>query len=134
MRCNTKLIVWLKDGQPLRHLNNYIYTFIPVVNEAPVITEKPKSLKANDGDHVEFVCCAKGKPVPQITWLNGDKPIEEDDDVSIETVTDNEKYQVQSVLSIKKVLLDDESDQYKVEAQNNIGKDEAEFGLIGEFG
>ena len=114
-----------------------IWSHIPdtlfLVNEAPVITEKPSYLIANDGDHVKFICRATGKPIPEIIWFNKEQQIEPDEDVTIETIPDNDKYDVKSVLSIKKVLLDDESDQYKVEAQNSIGQDEAPFGLIGKL-
>ena len=104
-----------------------------LVNEAPVIREKPPYLIANDGDRVTFKCQATGKPTPEIIWFNKEQQIEPDEHVTIETIPDNDTYDVKSVLSIKKVLLDDESDQYKVEAQNNIGQDEAPFGLIGKL-
>lgn len=103
------------------------------MNEAPVITKKPDSIQATDGDSVSFKCRAEGKPLPKIMWLSNNQPIEEDDDITIQTIPDVDKNHVESVLSIKKVLLDDESDQYKVQAVSSIGQDEAPFVLIGEF-
>ena len=103
------------------------------VNEPPVITKKPDSIQVTSGDSVSFTCRAQGKPLPEITWFNKDQQIEQDDDVTIDTIPDEAKNQVQSVLNIKKVLLDDESDQYKVEAQNSIGVDEAPFVMIGKL-
>ena len=103
------------------------------VNEAPVFTKVPDSQEVLDGETVTLKCTAQGKPIPQIMWLKGEQVMEPDDDVTIVTEADESKNKVNSTLSIKKVLLDDESEDYKIEATNSIGQDQAQFALKCNF-
>ena len=80
---------------------------------------------------MEFVCQAKGKPLPTITWLRDEENATDDDLVEVQ-VTEGDQ-DTESRLIITEAQARHESPKYKVIAENSAGNVEREFGLIGEL-
>jgi hypothetical protein len=101
-----------------------------IVNEPPSFTETPSSVEVIEGANVEFTCRARGKPLPDITWLRDDQAI---DSENILASQKPDSFEVTSSYTIPSARLEDESARYRIEAENNVGKYAThEFALIGE--
>lgn len=85
------------------------------------------------GDHVEFLSVARGKPLPEVTWFKDDEIFIGDDNCSIKTTEYSDRCEVKSSLSFNKTILEDEHMNYRIEAENSVGKCSTnDFGLIGK--
>ena len=102
------------------------------MNEPPSFIVIPDSKEVIASDKVKFSCKVRGKPLPEITWFKEENTIMGDDDITIETKERTNKLEVESLLCIKSALLNDESDLYRIEAENSIGNVVHDFGLTGE--
>ena len=102
------------------------------VNEAPSFISVPETKEYKDGDKLRFVCKARGKPIPTINWSKGGDTMLSNDDLTIDTKERSDKLEVESVVSIKKACLNDNSDNYRIEAVNEFGNVIHEFGCAGE--
>ena len=102
-----------------------------VVNEAPFFTLTPDNKEVKEGGKVVFKCKAHGKPVPEITWSKGEQLLVGDDDVSIETVVNEDKYDAESTFTINSTALVDDSEMYLIQAVNSCGEATHTFGLTG---
>ena len=102
-----------------------------VVNEPPLFTVTPKNAEVKEGDKVVIKCKAHGKPVPAIAWNKDGLQLASSDDINVETVAKEDKYEAESTLTINSSLLDDESETYTIDAVNSCGDATHTFSLAG---
>ena len=100
------------------------------VNEAPSFLSTPDSLQVKEGDKVKLVCKVRGKPLPIVAWQNGDNEIIDSDRSKTVVKAKDDKYEVESTLTIDNVEASDESDQYRISAVNSYGQVEHVLGLV----
>lgn len=93
----------------------------------------PSEKDIPEGEKVSFVCRVHGKPLPEVSWLRNGRALTEADGASIERKQKPDKHEVESKLTLDKVILNDESEQYVIEAENAVGQASHQFGLVGEF-
>ena len=84
---------------------------LKVFGEQPIIISKFQSISLMQNDTKTLSCIAKGVPVPQITWILDDTPINQ----SVKVLS--EKDRSESILSMNKVT----SGNYSCEANNQYG-------------
>ena len=80
---------------------------------------------------MEFVCRAKGKPTPKVTWLKADEYADEDHLMEVEL--SEQPQETDSRLIITQAHPRHENPKYKVLVENSAGKLEKEFGVIGKM-
>ena len=101
-----------------------------VVNEPPTFSKTPESVEVLEGSKLELKCVARGKPVPEVTWLRDDDAIEPQ---NVKTEPKPESFEAKSTLTVPKATLEDESVRYRIEAENSVGKYAThEFAVTGE--
>jgi hypothetical protein len=99
------------------------------VHQAPQFTKAPTSAVLTEGERAEFVCQAKGKPPPTLTWYRDDEAVAGDDLVAVETEEGGEGTESRMVMT--EAHPRHESTKYKVVAENAAGSSEREFGVVG---
>lgn len=99
------------------------------MDESPSFLAMPDSLQVAEGDQAVLICKARGQPVPTITWMRANTPIEELDNVSIKTKSKKDKLEIESTLTLKEIWLTDEDNAYTIVAENSVGQAVHEFGL-----
>ena len=100
------------------------------MNKPPVFLEVPESQEVVEEERLELKCWAHGKPMPEITWFNGDKEIAAVPGVDIESTYDEEKNETQSAVIIAAAAMEDEG-KYRVEASNKVSTVKHKFDIIG---
>ena len=97
------------------------------MNKPPVFTSVPDSLVVNEGEQLQLEAAALGKPVPHISWK---RRMENMEDGVLETV-EEDQWKTTSQLN-KTIALDDESDEWFIQADNSVGSVQHQIGIKGE--
>jgi neural cell adhesion molecule len=119
----------------MRDLAERSHTVIFSVNErleAPAFVDLPESLEVVEGKDASFLCTAKGKPVPEISWSQAGIPVQSDKHITIKEKPDNSKLSNQSELKIKSVVADQHEGEYDVSIKNSAGTLTHTVELIGK--
>lgn len=104
----------------------YLFT----VHEPPVFLITPESQDTVEGEKVKFTCKVRGKPLPEFSWFRDNELITPDDLITVQTKEKSDKLEVESVLSLKKTVMADESELYRIEAGNIMGSVTQSFALV----
>jgi hypothetical protein len=96
------------------------------VNKPPAFTCVPESLTINEGEALILEARALGKPVPSISW----KRKLEEVTAGVAANEEPERWEAGSQLS-KTVAVEDDTDEWFIEATNSIGSVQHQFGLNG---
>ena len=98
------------------------------MNQSPTFTLLPEPSEVIQGQDVELVAKAQGKPVPSLNWYRNDKLIKADDAVSLDTT--EEGLEATGKCSMPSIQLAKEG-RYTIEAKNKVGKIKADVPLTG---
>ena len=97
----------------------------------PTFNMTPDPLEVTEGKNVKLVCKAHGKPVPEITWYRDDDLISGDGEMKVQTKEISRKLEVESILKADKIQMEDESQHYRIIAENLAGNAIHEFSMTG---
>ena len=73
---------------------------------------------------MKLSCKVRGKPLPMVAWQIVDSARS-----TTEVKAKDDKLEVESILSLDSIILEDESDEYKIVAANSYGNIEHPFSL-----
>ena len=99
------------------------------MNEGPSFLVTPIPKVANEGDRVKFSCKVRGKPLPQLTWFKEQQIISQAEEVEIIEKQNEDKIEVEGTLNLKNATGLDESELYRIQAENSIGAVSHTFSL-----
>ena len=97
----------------------------------PTFVLTPDPLEVTEGKPVKMTCKAHGKPIPEVRWYKDDDLITGDGEMKIQSKEISRKLEVESMLKTDKTLLQDESQNYRIIAENVAGSAVHELSLIG---
>ena len=104
---------------------------ITLVNQPPVFKSTPRSRDVLEGEELQVVCEAQGKPIPTVTWYKDGKVVKLDRKTRLNNVEYREDLTCTSTISAQGVDVKRHDGMYLVEAQNVAGKVQHEFFLNG---
>ena len=100
------------------------------MNKPPLFLETPDSHEVLEEERLELKCLAHGKPLPDITWYNGETEIQAAPGIDVETTYDEKNMDTYGSVLIYNARFEDEG-KYTVEAKNKVSSCKQKFDVAG---
>jgi hypothetical protein len=85
-----------------------------------VFTQTPEAVEVTEGDDLDLVCKAIGRPVPDITWYMDKKPLDRQDEC-LALSQSQEGDEANSMVALRNIQPPRHSGKYTIEAANSVG-------------
>lgn len=85
-----------------------------------MFTVTPESMEVTEGDELDLMCKAIGRPTPKISWfLEKDQLPEQDEHIMLSQAAQGDEQS--SILALKNLLPTKHAGKYTIEASNSVG-------------
>ena len=102
------------------------------MNQVPSFTLVPEPFTVIEGRKAELHAKAKGKPVPEITWVRSGETIVDNERTLVQAFENEDDLEVESTLNLSNIVPDDERQKYRIEAANKVGSVSQEISFSGK--